>query len=77
MCHQFSAIPQEDYHLGLPRPGQWQELINTDAAVYGGSGVGNLGTITAHQIPHHAQPASTRLRVPPLGSLWLRPRSPE
>ena len=73
----FSAIPQEDYHLGLPRPGQWQELINTDAAVYGGSGVGNLGTITAHQIPHHAQPASTRLRVPPLGSLWLRPRSPE
>ena len=46
-------------------------MINTDAEIYGGSGVGNLGTVTAHDTPHQGQPASATLRVPPLGSLWL------
>ena len=40
-------------------------MINTDAEIYGGSGVGNLGTVTAHDTPHGGQPASVRLRVPP------------
>ena len=40
-------------------------MINTDAEVYGGSGVGNLGTVTAHANPHQGQPASATLRVPP------------
>lgn len=69
----FAAIPHEDYHLGLPLPGEWSEVINTDAEVYGGSGVGNLGTVTALLDPRHGQPASARLRVPPLGTLWLQP----
>ena len=56
---------------GCPLPGQWTELINTDAETYGGSGVGNLGTVTAHPNPHQGQPASATLRVPPLGTLWL------
>jgi 1,4-alpha-glucan branching enzyme len=45
--------------------------MNTDAEIYGGSGVGNLGTVTAHDSPYGGQPASVRLRVPPLGTLWL------
>ncbi|MGN6782982.1 MAG: alpha amylase C-terminal domain-containing protein, partial [Marmoricola sp.] len=53
--------------------GEWAEVINTDAEVYGGSGVGNLGTVTAVPEPHGDQPASATLRVPPLGTLWLRP----
>jgi 1,4-alpha-glucan branching enzyme len=67
----FSAIPHEGYELGLPFAGEWTEVINTDAEIYGGSGVGNLGTVTAHETPYGGQPASVRLRVPPLGTLWL------
>ena len=60
--------------IGLPRGGTWREVINTDAHVYGGSGVGNLGTVEASdRAPAHGQPASAVLRVPPLGALWLRP----
>jgi 1,4-alpha-glucan branching enzyme len=68
----FSALPHEGYRLGLPRTGRWAELVNTDSRTYGGSGVGNLGSVVAHAEPWHGQPASARLRVPPLGALWLR-----
>ncbi len=70
----FSTQPREAFRLGLPFPGEWSEVINTDAEVYGGSGVGNLGTVTAHAEPHHGQPASASLRVPPLGTVWLSAR---
>ena len=68
----FSAIPHESYRLGLPYSGRWDEVINTDADVYFGSGVGNFGGVEAVAESWHGQPASTRLRVPPLGALWLR-----
>jgi 1,4-alpha-glucan branching enzyme len=68
----FAAVPHEQYRLGLPRPGRWDEVINTDADVYFGSGVGNFGGVDAVGSPAHGQPASVRLRVPPLGTLWLR-----
>jgi 1,4-alpha-glucan branching enzyme len=69
----FSAMPRENYLLGLPRAGAWHEVINTDAENYGGSGVGNLGEVTADEPGRHGQPASARIRVPPLGTLWLQP----
>ncbi|MGH3497289.1 MAG: 1,4-alpha-glucan branching protein GlgB [Nocardioidaceae bacterium] len=68
----FAAVPHEGYHLGLPTAGTWQELVNTDSDVYGGSGVGNLGAVEATEQPWHGQPASAILRLPPLGTLWLR-----
>jgi len=68
----FSPVPHEAYRLGLPRPGRWDEIVNTDADAYFGSGVGNFGAVEATEEPWHGQPASTRLRVPPLGALWLR-----
>ncbi|MHB2022377.1 MAG: 1,4-alpha-glucan branching protein GlgB [Mycobacteriales bacterium] len=67
----FAGLPHEGYRLGLPRAGRWQEVINTDAEVYSGSGVGNLGSVEALAAPWHGQPASAVLRVPPLGCLWL------
>ena len=68
----FAALPHEGYRVGLPRPGTWDEVLNTDADAYSGSGVGNLGAIEAAAEPWHGQPASATLRVPPLGTVWLR-----
>ncbi|WP_375479555.1 1,4-alpha-glucan branching protein GlgB [uncultured Jatrophihabitans sp.] len=68
----FSAVPHEGYRLGLPFAGRWEEIINTDAETYFGSGVGNFGGVEAVDEMWHGQPASARLRVPPLGALWLR-----
>jgi 1,4-alpha-glucan branching enzyme len=68
----FSAVPHEQYRIGLPCVGRWDEVVNTDADVYFGSGVGNFGGVEALDEPWHAQPASATLRVPPLGALWLR-----
>jgi 1,4-alpha-glucan branching enzyme len=69
----FSAVPHHGYRLGLPQGGEWAELLNTDAGVYAGSGVGNLGVVRADQGEHHGQPASATLTIPPLATLWLRP----
>jgi 1,4-alpha-glucan branching enzyme len=69
----FSAMPHEDYRLGLPLAGQWAEIVNTDAGDYGGSGVGNLGGIETEDVAWHGRPASVALRLPPLGTLWLQP----
>src|SRR5665811_1975949 len=69
----FAGTPHEGYLLGLPRAGGWREALNTDAEVYGGSGVGNLGRVMAEETPAHGRPASVRLRVPPLGTLFLVP----
>jgi 1,4-alpha-glucan branching enzyme len=68
----FAAVPHEGYRLGLPYPGRWDEVLNTDADAYFGSGVGNFGGVEAVDTPCHGQPASTTLRVPPLGAVWLR-----
>ncbi|HET7734545.1 MAG TPA: 1,4-alpha-glucan branching protein GlgB [Nocardioidaceae bacterium] len=67
----FSAMPHEAYRLGLPSAGTWNEVLNTDADAYVGSGVGNFGAVEAGDESWHGQPASTTLRVPPLGTVWL------
>jgi 1,4-alpha-glucan branching enzyme len=69
----FAGVPHEGYRLGLPHSGGWTEVLNTDAGVYAGSGVGNLGAVQATLTAHHGQPASAAIRLPPLGVLWLRP----
>ena len=68
----FSPVPHENYRLGLPFAGTWDEVLNTDADVYFGSGVGNFGAVEAADQMWHGQPASTTLRVPPLGAVILR-----
>jgi 1,4-alpha-glucan branching enzyme len=68
----FSGGPHENYRLGLPRAGRWAEVLNTDAGVYSGSGVGNMGAVYTEPMGYHGLPQSALLRVPPLGTLWLR-----
>ncbi|WP_372735398.1 1,4-alpha-glucan branching protein GlgB [Nocardioides sp.] len=70
----FAAIPHQGFRLGLPSPGQWDEILNTDAESYTGSGVGNLGGITAVAGEHHGQPAHAEVVVPPLATVWFRAR---
>ena len=67
----FSAIPHEGYRIGLPHGGRWDEVLNTDAEAYVGSGVGNLGGVEAGAEAWHGQLASATLRVPPLATVWL------
>ena len=62
----FSGVPITGYKLDLPEGGRWQEILNTDAAVYGGSGVGNFGVVNADAN------GGASLVLPPLGVLWLR-----
>jgi 1,4-alpha-glucan branching enzyme len=68
----FSGGPHDSHRLGLPRAGEWSEVLNTDAQVYSGSGVGNYGAVHTEPISHHGLPQSALMRVPPLGTLWLR-----
>ena len=65
----FTPVPRHDYRIGVPRPGRYRERINTDAEIYGGSGVGNAGEVHADAHPMHGQPYSLRLHLPPLGAL--------
>jgi len=67
----FGGNPVGPYRVGLPAAGEWIELVNTDAGAYGGSGVGNLGRVTAREEPWHGMPASVELTLPPLAALYL------
>jgi 1,4-alpha-glucan branching enzyme len=67
----FSPVPHHNFRLALPREGFWQELLNTDAEVYGGSGVGNFGGVEAVPIAHHGREFSAEITVPPLAAVWL------
>jgi 1,4-alpha-glucan branching enzyme len=69
----LAPVPREGYRVGLPRGGAWTEVVNTDAAGYGGSGTGNGGGVEAEPVPWHGQPCSAELVLPPLGVLWLAP----
>jgi 1,4-alpha-glucan branching enzyme len=69
----FAGVTHEGYRLGLPSGGWWREAINTDAEVYGGWGVGNLGRVEAQPQPLHAQGWSVSVRLPALGALVLVP----
>jgi len=70
----MTPVPRHGYRLGVPLPGAWEECLNTDAATYGGSNLGNYGQVEADATPSHGQPASMALTLPPLATLVLRPR---
>jgi 1,4-alpha-glucan branching enzyme len=67
----FTPVPREGYRIGLPLAGRWREVLNTDAALYGGSNMGNAGTVHADATPSHGLPCSATVTVPPLGTIWL------
>jgi len=72
LCN-FSPVPRSDYRIGLPTVGRWVEVLNTDSETYGGTNVGNMGVVEAEAIEWDNQPASARLTLPPLATIWLAP----
>jgi 1,4-alpha-glucan branching enzyme len=67
----FTPVPREGYRIGVPLPGFYREVINTDAALYAGSNVGNMGGVTAEKTASHGRPCSLTLTIPPLATLIL------
>ncbi|MCE8018040.1 1,4-alpha-glucan branching protein GlgB [Halomonas sp. MCCC 1A17488] len=72
----LTPIPREGYRLGVPRPGRWEEIFNSDAECYGGSNLGNLGQLHAEDAPLHGQTASLTMTLPPLAVVMLTPAGP-
>lgn len=68
----FSPVPRYDFRVGLPGPGLWSELLNTDSSIYGGGNMGNSGAVQAEEKPWNDQPYSAVLTLPPLAVLWLK-----
>jgi 1,4-alpha-glucan branching enzyme len=69
----FSGARHERYAVGVPRSTPYREILNTDAAAYGGANVGNQGTVTPAERPAHGRPFSVSLTLPPLSAIWLAP----
>jgi 1,4-alpha-glucan branching enzyme len=67
----FTPIVRQNYRVGVPRGGAWKELLNSDATVYAGSGVGNNGGVQAEASRWHCRPWSLNLTLPPLGALFF------
>ena len=65
----FTPVVRENYRVGAPQGGWWRERLNTDAACYGGSDVGNAGGVEAEDVPWHGRPHSLRLTLPPLATV--------
>ena len=70
----FTPLPRYGYRIGVPAEGYYEEIFNSDAAVFGGSNVGNHGGAAADPIPDHSRPASIAITLPPLAVVVFRRR---
>jgi 1,4-alpha-glucan branching enzyme len=69
----FTPVPRYNYRVGVPRSGYWREILNSDAPMYGGSGLGNYGGVDAVPMPYEEYSHSLTLTLPPLGALFFKP----
>jgi 1,4-alpha-glucan branching enzyme len=67
----FTPVPRRGYRVGVPRGGFWREVLNSDAAEYGGTGQGNCGGVEAEPVGWQHRPCSLTLTLPPLGALFF------
>jgi 1,4-alpha-glucan branching enzyme len=68
----FTPVPRAEYRIGVPDAAWYVELLNSDAAIYGGGNIGNGGGVATEPVPAHGFDQSLRLTVPPLGCLLLK-----
>jgi 1,4-alpha-glucan branching enzyme len=69
----LTPVSREHYRVGLPRAGKWREVLNSDAGIYAGDNQGNLGGVTAGNVPCHRQPHSAEFYLPPLSAIVFQP----
>jgi 1,4-alpha-glucan branching enzyme len=62
----FTPVPREKYVIGVPAPGYYREILNTDSAWFGGSNMGNSGGVLAQNAPSHGRPCRLSITLPPL-----------
>jgi 1,4-alpha-glucan branching enzyme len=62
----FTPVPRHDFRVGVPDGGRWNEILNSDAQIYGGSGMGNMGGAEATAEETHGRPHTLRITLPPL-----------
>jgi 1,4-alpha-glucan branching enzyme len=68
----LTSVPRQNYRVGVPFAGHWQEVLNSDSPMYCGSGMGNCGGFHADQVGCHHQPASLNLTLPPLSACYFK-----
>jgi 1,4-alpha-glucan branching enzyme len=71
LCN-FTPVPRYSYRVGAPRGGRWQEVLNSDAAEYGGGNMGNLGGVDTAPVGLHGRPYSLTLTLPPLSVSFFK-----
>jgi len=71
----FTPVPRHGYRLGVPIGGHWHEVLNSDASVYGGSGMGNLGGVETAHSQSHGRPYSLAVTLPPLAAVIFKPEA--
>jgi 1,4-alpha-glucan branching enzyme len=69
----FTPVPRHNYRIGVPLPGVYTEVFNSDSAYYGGSNIGNGGSLRSDPLPWMGQPHSVSLTLPPLAGVLLSP----
>jgi len=69
----LTPVPRSKYRIGLPRPGKWNEVLNSDAAIYGGSNLGNVGGVISEDYNWHNQSYSAEFTLPPLSIIAVQP----
>ena len=69
----FTPVPRDGYRIGVPLPGSYEEVLNSDSEAYGGSNVGNQGVVFTEAIEAHGYEQSLRLTLPPISFLLLKP----
>ena len=74
MAFNFTPVPRGDYRIGVPEPGYYEEIVNSDSDLFGGSNRGNAGGVHSEPVTAHGFDQSIRLMVPPLGCLYLKKR---
>jgi 1,4-alpha-glucan branching enzyme len=69
----FTPVPRYNYRVGVSQGGRWEEVLNSDAPLYGGSGQGNMGGVQTAPFSWHGRRYLLNVTVPPLGMVVFKP----
>jgi len=73
VCTNFTPVPRPEFRIGVPQPGPYKEILNSDSQFYAGSNLGNGAGLMAEPIPFHGRPYSMKVVTPPLATVVFKP----